>query len=278
MHIRTEGDGLPDERPGIWTDALAARPARLDRPSDVPAPESVDEVARWAGNEDLRRTVLVHAPVFWVLLPLAALAVLVWGTITDPGDGWTGNIFDDDAEGSPWNFWLVWVGVGVWLLVAIGVLILRLSVLRDVRAENEWVFAHGVAYSIHRASRDYDDGEACWATYIALDHRLDDRKAARIHTAFEQYLSQAGLPPSGSEPLSSATLFGAQAKGGYFILDLPVSQMAGAGTEHRWMLLTPPRSGSDDTGEVIVTPVPVPRKLQRIRRRLRRRAARRNAR
>lgn len=262
--------------PEAWARAGEARSPAFVRPIDVPRPESVEEVSAWAGSEDSRRTELVYAPVFWVVLPLAALVFLIWGSITDPGDGWTGNIFDDHDSGQPWNFWLVWVGVGIWLLIAVGVLALRLSVLPVLRAENQWIYEHGIAHSIHRASVDYDDGEASgWPTYIALDRRLDDQQAARIHEAFEQWLSQAGLPPSGSDPISSTTLFGAQARGGYFFLHLPVSQTAGVTTEHRWMLIPEPRHGE---GDIIVTPVPVTKQLRKIRARLRRRIEKRKQR
>lgn len=274
MSQHTSISAVPDDPAGFWANIVAARPRRLDRPRDVPRPESIEEVSRWAGNEDLRRTELVHAPVFWVLLPLAALGYLIWGTITDPGEGWTGNLFDDANNGQLWNFWLVWVGVAIWLLITVGVLLFRLSVLRDLRAENEWVFEHGVAHSIHRASVDYDNGEGSWATYIALDHRLDDQQAARIHAAFEQWVSETGIPPARSKPISSQSLFGAQAAGGRFILHLPVSTTAGATTDHEWMLITEPR---DDESDVIMTPVPVPKKLARIRRRIRRKAERRGA-
>lgn len=263
--------GIPTH-PEAWARAEAGRPHGLVRPIDVPRPESVEETAMWAGSEDFRRTQLIYAPAFWVLLPLAAFGFLIWGSITDPGDGWTGNILDDQSTGQPWNFWLVWVGVGIWLLIAIGVLVLRLSILPDVRAENQWVYEQGVAHSLHRTSVDYDDGEASWATYIALDHRLDDRQAARIHDAFEEWLGSAGLPTSGSKPISSATLFGTPAKGGYFILHLPVSQTAGVASPYRWMLITLPRDGE---GDVIVTPVPVKKQLQKMRAKARRKAARR---
>ncbi|MCP2624021.1 hypothetical protein [Mycolicibacterium smegmatis] len=263
----------PTDSATIWATLATSSPARVARPRDVPRPESVEEVAGWAGSEDLRRTELVYAPVFWVLLPLAAIAFLTHQAITDPtGAGWSITINGASRDSWPvWVPWLAWIGVSVWLLIAVGVLLLRLSILRDLRDQNEWIFEHGVAHSIHRASVDYE-GEASWSTYIALDHRLDDRQAARIHAAFEQWLSQAGLPPSGSKPIASTTLFGAQAKGGYFILHLPVSQTAGATAEHEWMLITEPQA---DESDVIVTPVPVPKRLQKIRRELRRRAERR---
>ena len=120
-----------------------------------------------------------------------------------------------------WPGWvapLAWIGVGLWLLVAVGVLLFRLSLLRELHAENEWIFEHGVAH----------------------------------HAAFEAWLAREGLPPSGSKPVSSQALFGTQAAGGYFILHLPVSAIAGATAEH-----------------------PPLKKLKRIRRKLRRHAARR---
>ena len=268
----TAGPGSPTY-PEVWARAMEGRTPELARPVDVPRPESVEEVSVWAASEDFRRTVLVSAPVFWVVLPVAALGFLIWGSITDPGDGWTGNIFDDESTGQPWNFWQVWVGVAIWLLIAVGVLALRLSVYADLRLENQRIYEHGVAHSIHRTSVDYDDGEASWPTYIALDRRLDDQQAARIHEAFEQWLSSTGLPPSGSDPISSTTLFGAQAKGGYFFLHLPVSQTSGVTAEHRWLLITEPRDGEGE-GEAIVTPVPATKQLRKIRVKLRRRAAR----
>jgi len=275
QHTLTRADS-PDHS-WIWSNALASGPPLLARPRDAPEPESVDEVARWAGSEDSRRVELVYAPVFWVFLSLTAIGFLIFQTVTDPtGSGW--NITINGESRDTWPAWvppLAWVGVSVWLFVAVGVLLFRLSLLRDLHAENEWIFEHGVAHSTHRSSVDYDDGEARWATYIALDHRLDDRQAARIHAAFEEWLAREGLPPSGSKPISSQALFGAQAAGGYFVLHLPVSAIAGDTAEHQWIVLTEPRQNADSSGGVIVTPVPVPKKLERIHRKLRRRAERR---
>ncbi len=271
-----EAGSTPGAQAGIWADVLVSKPARLDRPRDVPRPESVEEIARWAGSEDLRRVELVYAPVFWVLLPVAAIAFLVHQAITDPtGAGWSITVNGESRDSWPvWVPWLAWIGVSVWLLIAVSVLLFRLSLLRDLRDESEWIFEHGVAHSIHRASVDFDDGEASWATYVALDHRLDDRQAARIHTALQQWIIAEGLPPSGSKPISSTTLFGEQAQGGYFILHLPVSTTAGETTEHKWLLITQPQ---DDESGVIVTPVPIAKKLAKIRRKLHRKAERRGA-
>jgi len=254
----------------ICASVPASRCPRIARPDDVPQPESVEEVTAWAGSEDSRRVELVYAPVFWVLLALAGLGFLIQQTIADPtGAGWNITINGESHDSWPgWVPWLAWIGVGMWLLVAVCVLVLRLSIQRDLRVENERIFESGIAHSIHRASLDYD-GEASWATYIALDHRIDDQRAARIHAAFEQWIARAGLPPAGSGPISSSTLFGAEAAGGYFLLHLPVSATAGATADHAWMLITEPQDGD---GDVIVTPVPVPKKLERTRRRLRRKA------
>lgn len=263
--------------PETWERATGAYSRDIVRPIDVPRPESVEEVSRWAGHQGFRRTELVYAPVFWVVLPLAAIGLLIHQAITDPTGANVSITIDGESVDSwpAWLLWLFWGGAGIWLLVAIGVLLLRLSVLSDLQSENEWAYEHGAAHSLHRTSVDYDDGEAGgWPTYIALDHRLDDQKAARIHDAFEQWLSSVGLPPSGSDPISSATLFGAQAKGGYFILHLPVSETAGVTTRYRWMLIAEPREGE---GELIVIPVPVNKQLQRIRAKLQRKTRRRGA-
>lgn len=243
------------------------------RPVEVPRPESVAEVAKWAGNEDLRTTHFIHAPAVWALLPLAALGFLIWGSITSPDESPTGGLFADDGSGSLW----LYIAVSVWLLVAVGVLVRRLFLFHGLRAENEWIFQHHVAHSIHRTPFDRDDGDSGgWATYVALDHRIDNRHATEIGEAFERWLRTTGLPPSGSGPISSATLFGPQLAGGWFFLHLPVSQTAGETTEYEWMLITAPhkRDGSN-ADEVIVTPVPPRKRLHRIRARLRRKAERR---
>ncbi|MFC0673015.1 hypothetical protein [Brachybacterium hainanense] len=259
---------------GIWERVTAGPVPGISRPGPAPRAESVEEVAAWAGSEDFRRTTLVTAPVVWVLLPITALGFLVQQAVTDPtGRGGNASFFGETVHAWPvWFVWLIWIAVGIWLLVSVCVLALRLSVWRDLSRENRWIHERSVAHSIHRASVSYDDGEGgAWATHIALDHRLDDGHAARIHEAFEQWLLENSAPP-GSGPISSEDLFGAAAKGGYYILHMPLPQTAGEPVEHQWLLITEPRA---EGGDVLVTPVPVPAKLRRIRATLRRRDERR---
>jgi hypothetical protein len=244
----------------------------VGRPANVPTPNSVAEVAAWSRSEGFRRTELIYAPIFWVVLPLAAFALLIQQTIVDPTGSAVGITIGGEVVDSwpTWLLWIFWGGASVWLIGAVVVLVLRLSVYRELVAENPWIFERGVAYSIHRASVDYDGGETGrWATYITLDWRLDDLQVARIHAAFERWLGTSGLPPSGSGPISSETLFGAQAKGGYFFLHLPVSQTAGDDVKNEWVLITEPRKAGED---LIVTPVPPPKQLQRMRAKVERRA------
>lgn len=164
QHPRASSE--PSDQAEIRVSRSESPRARLVRPRDVPRPESVDEVSMWPGSEDLRSTVLVYAPAFWVALPLAALCFLIQQPLTDPtGAGWSITINGESRDSWPGGVpWLASIGVSVWLLIAVGVLLLRLSVLRDRRAENEWIYTRGVAHSIHRASVDLDDGEASRAT------------------------------------------------------------------------------------------------------------------
>lgn len=281
-----EGFGSTDERPDAdnaqgepayadtWARAAGAHPPRLRRSVNVPHPQSAEEASLWAESEGFRRTQFIHAPVFWVVLPLAAIGFLIHQSITDPtGANVNITINGESVDSWPaWLVWLFWIAAGIWLLIAVGVLIVSLRIFADLRLDDAWANEHGVAYSIHRSSFDDDsEGGEGWHTYIALDNRLDDQQAERIYAALEQWLSTVGLPPSGSGPISSARLFGADAVGGYFFLRLPVSQAAGADTPYRWMLIAEPRNDDD---EVIVIPVPVKKRMQKLRARLRARAAR----
>lgn len=260
----------PTDSP-VWASAMAVRFRRVGGRTDPPRPESVEEVALWTRSE-IRRVDLIYAPVFWVLLPIAALGYLIWGISADASEPWMGSLLQDDT-GEPWNFWETWIGVGIWFLVTVGILIMRLRRLPDVQVRNRWIFEHGVAHSAHRTSVDYDDSDVGrQPTYIALDHRLDDRAAARIYEAFEIWLEAGGMPPSGSGPISSATLFGAQAKGGYFFIHIPIDESAGRSAQHRWMLITEPRDGE---AAVIVTPIPARTDFHEVRDKARLRAARR---
>src|SRR5690625_5326726 len=59
--------------PAIWAQVMADRPNGPARPGEVTVPESIEEVTAWAGKEDSRRVELIYAPIFWVVLPVAAL-------------------------------------------------------------------------------------------------------------------------------------------------------------------------------------------------------------
>ncbi|OFV76952.1 hypothetical protein [Rhodococcus erythropolis] len=158
--------------------------------SDVPRPESVDEVARWEDPDRLGRTELVTHRCSGRSSPSPRSATWSRGTITDPGDGWTGDLFDDSASGNLWNFWLVWAAVALWLLIAAGVLVARLGQLSQVRADDQWLHQHGVPCSLHRSPYAADDGEGgSWTTFIAIDHRTPDEQAARIHRSLHDWLS-----------------------------------------------------------------------------------------
>ncbi|MCF8587160.1 hypothetical protein [Gordonia liuliyuniae] len=279
MQQETPTSALPGDPATIWADAASSRAARLDRPRDAPVPESADEVARWEDPDRLGRTELIYAPIFWVCLPLAVVGYLIWGTLVHSGDGWTSNLFDEDATGNLWNFWIAWAGVGVWLLVAIGVLVFRLSLIKDVDAQNARIFEHGVLHTIHRSPYDSDDGEGgSWPTFIAIDHRTADEHASRLYHALHTWLSNDAVHDaldSGRlqrrRTIVTTELFGDDAIGGYFLSTIPGSGTAAHCAGHRWVLIT---GGLDNDREVTVTTVPLEKKLRRIRRKLRRKAAR----
>lgn len=252
--------------PSAWASAMAVRFRRVGGRSDPPRPESVEEVALWE-RIGSRRVDLIYVPAFKVLVPVVALGYLIWGALTYPGEAWTGSLLQDDS-GELWVFWEAWIGVGIWLLIAACALALRLSVYSDLHAEDQWIFEHGVAHSLHRTSVDYDDSEVgMQPTYIALDHRLDNRTAAQIHEAFEIWLRAGNMPPSGSAPISSTTLFGAQADGGYFFLHVPFDDSPDGSAHHRWLLITKPR---DSDESVTVTTIPARTDFQKKRDRARR--------
>ncbi|MFH9472557.1 hypothetical protein ACH4L7_01795 [Streptomyces anulatus] len=225
---------------------------------------------------------MYHAPAFWVFLPLVALGYLTWGAVRDPGGPrWAGAVFDETVEGEPWDFWPVWAGVGTWLLIAIGVLIHRAGSASVVRADNQRIFEHGVAHSLHRTPFDTDDGEGgSRPTFIALDHRIADDRAARLHAALHAWLSRddvqdALASAAGPGVIPSGELFGPDAVGGCVLHS--TSDLGGADgfAAHRWALITQPRDVETTPN---VTTVPLEPKLRKIRAKLRRKAARRDAR
>lgn len=276
---------FPGDPRGVWMRAHKGPVPSLERSSDVPRPESVDEVAKWDDPDGFGRTELYHAPIFWVCLPLAALGVLIWGTITDPGDGWTGNLFDDDSTGNLWNYWLVWVAVAVWLLIAIGVLLVRVAVAAEVRRDNQWIYEHGVPWTVHVSplARSGGEGET-WPTFIGIDHRVPDEQAARIHAALRSWLSDAEVqweldsgPLQRRSVIRSEELFGDDVTGGCYIAAVPGFGSTDYFAAHEWVLLTEPRDRDgdrDDADEPTVTTVPLPEKRQKIRRKLRAKSAR----
>lgn len=266
---RTSFPGAPHD---VWRRVPTGPVPRLARPPAAPRPESVAEVARWEDPNGFARTELSHAPIFWVCIPLAALGVLIWGIITDPRDGWTGNLFADD-DGQPWHFWLVWAGVIIWLLIAVGVLALRIAVARTLPAEHEWIFRHGRPCSLHVSpfARSGGEGES-WPTFIAIDESLPDDRAAMIHRALHTWLSdgeaqdelERGVLAERSV-ISSQELFGDIAAGGYYVSSIPEFGSADHFAAHRWVLITEPRDPDD---ALHVTTVPLEEKREKIRRRL----------
>lgn len=292
----------PGDPVTVWEQALTARVPRLVRPREVPWPESVDEVAKWDDPDGFGRTELYHAPIFWVFLPVVALGFLIYGAITNAdGSGWTANIFDETVQGGPWNFWLVWVGILLWLLIALGVLVLRAGfVASEVRKDNAWIYAHGIACDIHRSPFDWSDGEGgSTPTWIAIDHRVPDEQARRIVCAFQVWLSHAEVQGNlefGSlrehAVIASSELFGEEAAGGYFVGRISEIWTVDNAEQYHWVLITPPRP--DETGDstsnsgqtdavpetqwwqrASITTVPPEEKLLKFRARLRRQAERR---
>ncbi|WP_406409544.1 hypothetical protein OG923_12005 [Streptomyces halstedii] len=267
----------------VWQHIAESPGTGLVRAREVPRPESVQEVAKWEDPDGLGKVELHYAPAFWALLPLTALGYLAWGTVTHPGGhDWVGTVFGETVHGPPWSHWFVWAIVGIWLLIALGVLALRTNLASEVRKDNQWIFEHGTAHTIHRSPFTHDGGEGFTSpTFIAIDHRIDDAQAARIHQALYTWLSDGTV----QEQLSRRTLrrpqgviaaqdiFGPEATGGYYVESVPGFGSADDFEAHRWALVTEPR---DERSEPNVTTVPCGKKLRRIRSKLRRRAARRS--
>lgn len=276
---------LPGDPATVWEYAAEHPGTDLVRRREVPRPESVEEVAKWEDPDGLGKVELYYAPAFWVLLPLSALSCLVWGTFTSSkGHDWVGTVFGGSVQGPPWTLWLVWAGVGTWLLVALGVFALRASLTPEVRRANQWIFEHGVPHTLHRSPFTRDGGEGFISpTLIAIDHRLDDAQATRIHQALHTWLSDKAVQERLShgslrqpqQVVPAQEIFGPNAKGGYYVESVPGFGSPDDFEPHRWALITESR---DERSEPHVTAVPAEKKLQRVRAKLRRRAARRSGR
>jgi len=268
-------DSFPGGVHDTWARASRGYLRPMVRPHDVPRPESVAEVAGWEDPNGFGRTELYHAPIFWVCLPLAALGFLIWGIITDPGDGWSADPFGGSGS-RLWNGWFVWVAVAVWLLIMIGVLLVNIAAAAEVRADNAWIFAYGIPYSIHISPYRSTGGEGeSWPTFIGIDHRLPDKKAFVVHQALHDWLSQSEVQTeleSGSlsrrSVISAQELFGDDAEGGYYIESIPGFGSDDHFAAHRWVLITEPRDPASEDGPTVTT-VPLEEKREKIRRRLR---------
>lgn len=271
----------PGDHEATWALTSSQTVPSVTRASNVPYPESVEEVAKWEDPDGFNRTELVYAPILWLLFPIAALGYLIYETITDPtGSEWSITVNDENVDAWPeWMLWLIWIGVFVWLLIAIGILVFRRQLIAEAHADNEWIYRHGIVYSVHRSPYDSNDGEGgTWPTFIALDHRLPDDSAARIHFGLKSWLSNRevqeylGSSSAGAATVISSTdLFGIDATGGYYLHSIPGFGTAADFEAHDWVIITPPR-GDDQIPTI--TKVPQEKRLQRIRTRLRRRAAR----
>lgn len=287
MHSDTPQTLWPGDPATMWAQAAASRLPTFVRPGRVPRPESVDEVARWEDPGGFDRTEFYYAPIFWVCLPVAALGVMIHGAITNPtGIGWSGNIFGESVQAGPWSYWIVWLAVIIWLLGAIGVLVFRVRVVApDARKDAEWIYATSVPHSIHPSPYKINDGEGgLWPTFIAIDHRIPDEKAARVFRALQAWLSQPEVQGElefgslqGRAPITSAELFGPFGDGGLYLGSIPGFGSAPAFLEHEWVLISEPREPGG-AKEKHVTTVPTVEDLRKIRAKLHKTAERRSGR
>jgi hypothetical protein len=264
MEFRTEHDPFGGERwgerrsfpadpQGVWAEASHRAPP-LTRATYAPSPESVQEARLW---ED-------HAPIFWVCLPVAAIGLLWILTVDESSDAGPGGFF-----------WALWVAAFVWLSASIGVLVHRLSIRRADLADHVRIYRHGVPCTIHRAPWDRSGGEGDVSpTFIALDHRLDDHAAARIRQALCTWIAAAATVDASclNEILPAEHLFGAEARGGWYL-----SSLSGIGTSdditaNLWVLITVPNDR--ETAHPLVTTVPQGKAFQSMRTKARRQAER----
>ena len=289
MHSDTPQTVWPGDPSTVWAQAATTRLPAFVRPGRVPRPESVDEVARWEDPGGFDRTEFYYAPIFWVCMLVAALGVMIHGAITNPtGIGWSGTVFGESVQAGPWSYWIVWVGIVIWLLGAVAVLALRVWVAApEARRDAEWIYAHGIAHSIHPSPYKSTDGEGgAWLTFIAIDHRLPEEKAAKVFRALHDWLSQSDVqgelefgPLQERAPITSAELFGPRGAGGLYLGTISGFGSVGGFLEHEWVLVSDPRDPDDDgASRKHVTTVPPAADLRKIRAQVRRKAERRSAR
>jgi hypothetical protein len=274
MEFRTEHDPFGGERwgerrsfpadpQGVWAEASHRAPP-LTRATYAPSPESVQEARLWEDSGSFARTELIHAPIFWVCLPVAAIGLLWILTVDESSDAGPGGFF-----------WALWVAAFVWLSASIGVLVHRLSIRRADLADHVRIYRHGVPCTIHRAPWDRSGGEGDVSpTFIALDHRLDDHAAARIRQALCTWIAAAATVDASclNEILPAEHLFGAEARGGWYL-----SSLSGIGTSdditaNLWVLITVPNDR--ETAHPLVTTVPQGKAFQSMRTKARRQAER----
>ncbi len=262
--VRGERRSFPADPQGIW--AAMSHPAPvIRRAEDAPLPESVQEVRLWEDSDSFARTQLIHAPIFWVCLPVAAIGLLWFLTVNDSSGAGPDGFF----------FWALWVAAFVWLLVSVSVLVHRLNIRREDLASHERIYRHGVLCTLHRAPWDRSGGEGDSSpTFIALDHRLDHRVAERIHQALRTWITAVTVVDTSclDEILPAERLFGPEAKGGWY---LPF--ISGFGTSedfaaHQWVLITASKDPED--AHPMVTTVPHGKTFQRMRAKARRHAGR----
>ncbi|MDQ0613448.1 hypothetical protein QF046_001089 [Microbacterium sp. W4I4] len=271
--LRGARSSFPADPQSIWAGTL--NPPRVSRRAErAPRPESAEEVGLWEDSHGFARTELIYAPIFWVCLPLAAIVFLGFEAVHDPtGEKWSKNFFGESADVWPtWFLWCVWIGAFIWLLIAVGVLLLRLSVRKDDLAEHVRIFQHGIPCTIHRAPHDRSGGDGDSSpTFIALDHRLDEHQAARIHEALRNWIAKVG---DGwlDDIIPAERLFGPEARGGWYLPWIPGFGSAEDFAAHQWVLITAPKDPEDPAPTV--TTIPQSDAFRRLRAKARRKAER----
>ena len=252
--VQGERCSFPADPQGIW--AGMAHPARVvRRTADAPWPESVKEVRLWEDSDSFARTQLIVAPIFWVCLPVAAIGFLWFLTVNDSSDA-----------GPDGFFWALWVAAFIWLLVSIGVLVHRLSIRKDDLASHERIYRHGVLCTLHRAPWDRSGGEGdTYPTFIALDHRLDDHGAARIHQALRTWITAVTTIDTSclDEVVPAEQLFGTEAEGGWYLPSISGFGTAEDFAAYQWVLITAPKDS--EAAHLMVTTVPQGKVFRRMR-------------